>query len=187
MILILDNHDSFTFNLYHQVMGLGKQVVILQSDATDLEGIEKLKPEALILSAGPKTPMEAGITLEAIRHFQDTLPILGVCLGHQSLGMAAGAQVREARELIHGRAVPIRFESDSRLFAEVLAPFTAARYNSLVLDQAPQGYRITATDLNGDIMAMEHESLPLFGVQFHPESFMTKQGNRIVRNFLYGN
>ncbi|MDX2470223.1 MAG: gamma-glutamyl-gamma-aminobutyrate hydrolase family protein [SAR324 cluster bacterium] len=183
MILILDNHDSFTYNLIHQVEALGHETHLLQSDKATVAEIEKLNPKGIILSAGPKTPSQAGITLEVIEFFLGKKPILGVCLGFQALAVAAGVALVGAKELIHGRAVSLQI-SDCKLFKGVKKPLFAARYNSLVLGSEPPNYKVIAKDDLGQIMAIEHEEFPVFGVQFHLESFMTKQGQYIMRNFL---
>ena len=176
-------HDSFTYNLIHQVQALGFEATLLQSDVATLEQIEEISPKAIILSAGPKTPAAAGITLEVVAEYIGKLPMLGVCLGFQALGQHGGANLVEAKELIHGRAVSLKIE-DCRLFKGVKNPLFAARYNSLVLETTPQGFDVVATDDHGQIMAIEHQDYPVFGVQFHLESFMTKQGSSIMRNFL---
>ncbi len=183
MILILDNHDSFTYNLIHQVEGLGYKTELLQSDKTTVAEIEELNPKGIILSAGPKTPNDAGITLEVVDFFMKKKPMLGVCLGFQALAVAAGVGLNAASELIHGRAVSMQIAT-CQLFKGVNNPLFAARYNSLVLDAEPVGYKVVAKDELGQIMAIEHEEFPVFGVQFHLESFMTKQGQHIMRNFL---
>ena len=183
MILILDNHDSFTHNLIHQVEALGYKTILLQSDATRVEEIEALAPKGIVLSAGPKTPAEAGITLEVIEAFLGKIPILGVCLGFQALAVHGGVKLTTAKKLIHGRAVPMQIK-EGKLFEGIKNPLFAARYNSLVLESAPADYRVTAKDEDGQIMGIEHIEHPVFGVQFHLESFMTKQGQDIMRNFL---
>ncbi len=183
MILILDNHDSFTHNLIHQVEGLGYKAALLQSDQTSIAEVEALQPAGLILSAGPKTPTEAGITLDVVDYFIDKLPILGVCLGFQSLAVHGGCRLVGSKDLIHGRAANIKITA-AKLFDGVKEPFMAAKYNSLVIDGTPLGYNIIATDDEQQIMAIEHKKYPVFGVQFHIESFMTKQGQNIMRNFL---
>ncbi|PCI22626.1 MAG: anthranilate/aminodeoxychorismate synthase component II [SAR324 cluster bacterium] len=184
MILIIDNYDSFTYNLVQQIETLGEDVHVCLNDQCSLEQIERMAPEKIVLSPGPKTPREAGICLSVIHHFFESIPILGVCLGHQALGVAFGAEVCAAKTLSHGKTAQVT-PHQSRLFKNMTAPFAAARYNSLSLTEVPSSFIGTAWDENQDIMAIEHQSLPLFGVQFHPESFMTECGNQIMSNFLH--
>ncbi len=184
MILILDNYDSFSHNLLHAFEVLGQKVQLRQNNQIDLAGIEQLNPKAIVLSAGPGTPLQAGILLQAIARFLGKIPLLGVCLGHQALGLAAGAELARSKNPVHGLPVPLKIET-STLFQGLNNPFFAARYNSLVLTDCPAGYHVTAWSAEGEIMAMEHDQRFAFGVQFHPESFMTKQGPQILRNFLH--
>ena len=182
MILVIDNYDSFTYNLVQQIEGLGYKTAVWLNDQCDLEMIEALNPERIILSPGPKTPLDAGICMSLIEHFQDRLPILGVCLGHQAIGMVHGAELGPSNTPFHGSTVSLTLH-DSWLFDGLPKQIKVARYHSLALQNIPESFRITATDSTGEIMAIEHEQLPLFGVQFHPESFMTEQGDHLIQQF----
>ncbi|MFP1754034.1 aminodeoxychorismate synthase component II [Lonsdalea quercina] len=192
MLLIIDNYDSFTYNLYQYFCELGEEVVVKRNDELSLEEIECLSPQHLVISPGPCTPNEAGISLQAIRHFAGQLPILGVCLGHQALGQAFGAQVVRAREVMHGKTSLIRHR-DIGVFTGLAQPLTVTRYHSLIVDGAslPDCFEITAWTENSagtldEIMGIRHRSLPLEGVQFHPESILSQQGHKLLRNFLHG-
>ncbi|MFP1737433.1 aminodeoxychorismate synthase component II [Lonsdalea quercina] len=192
MLLIIDNYDSFTYNLYQYFCELGEEVVVKRNDELSLEAIECLSPQHLVISPGPCTPNEAGISLQAIRHFAGQLPILGVCLGHQALGQAFGAQVVRAREVMHGKTSLIRHR-DIGVFTGLAQPLTVTRYHSLIVDGAslPDCFEITAWTENSagtldEIMGIRHRSLPLEGVQFHPESILSQQGHKLLRNFLHG-
>ncbi|MFP1919943.1 aminodeoxychorismate synthase component II [Lonsdalea quercina] len=192
MLLIIDNYDSFTYNLYQYFCELGEEVVVKRNDELSLEAIERLSPQHLVISPGPCTPNEAGISLQAIRHFAGRLPILGVCLGHQALGQAFGAQVVRAREVMHGKTSLIRHR-DVGVFTGLAQPLTVTRYHSLIVDSAslPDCFEITAWTENSagtldEIMGIRHRSLPLEGVQFHPESILSQQGHELLRNFLHG-
>ncbi|MFP1916831.1 aminodeoxychorismate synthase component II [Lonsdalea quercina] len=191
MLLIIDNYDSFTYNLYQYFCELGEEVVVKRNDELSLEAIERLSPQHLVISPGPCTPNEAGISLQAIRHFAGQLPILGVCLGHQALGQAFGAQVMRAREVMHGKTSLIRHR-DVGVFTGLAQPLTVTRYHSLIVDSAslPDCFEITAWTENSagtldEIMGIRHRSLPLEGVQFHPESILSQQGHELLRNFLH--
>ncbi|MFP1744032.1 aminodeoxychorismate synthase component II [Lonsdalea quercina] len=191
MLLIIDNYDSFTYNLYQYFCELGEEVVVKRNDELSLEAIERLSPQHLVISPGPCTPNEAGISLQAIRHFAGRLPILGVCLGHQALGQAFGAQVVRAREVMHGKTSLIRHR-DVGVFTGLAQPLTVTRYHSLIVDSAslPDCFEITAWTENSagtldEIMGIRHRSLPLEGVQFHPESILSQQGHELLRNFLH--
>ncbi len=183
MILLLDNYDSFTHNLFQLIESLGYRVEIRSNNKITLEGIKRLNPEKIVISPGPGTPDHTGVCRLAIRSFYKTLPILGVCLGHQCIGSAFGADIIPASQLIHGQAIDI-YHHASKLFKDLPSPFSAARYHSLVIDHVPPEFVRTAWDDHGDIMAIEHTDYPLFGVQFHPESFMTLDGERIMQRFL---
>ncbi len=189
MLLIIDNYDSFTYNLYQYFCELGAQVVVKRNDELTLREIEQLAPERLVISPGPCTPDEAGISLAAIRHFADKLPILGVCLGHQAMGQAFGARVVRARQVMHGKTSAIA-HSDTGVFAGLALPLTVTRYHSLIIDSAslPDCFEITAwSEHEGkrdEIMGIRHRALPLEGVQFHPESILSQQGHQILDNFL---
>lgn len=182
MILVIDNYDSFTYNLVQQIEGLGFRTTVWLNDQCDVSRIEALKPERIILSPGPKTPNQAGVCLEVIDAYHNRCPILGVCLGHQALGMAYGASLGPSQDPFHGSRVTIETEP-SVLFQNLPRQIKVARYHSLALQNPPDGFNVTAWDEHDEIMAIEHKELPLFGVQFHPESFMTQNGNEIVRQF----
>lgn len=184
MILLIDNYDSFTYNLYQQVERLGGDVQVIMNDELSLDQIKQLSPEKIILSPGPRTPADSGICISLIQNFHKTTPILGICLGHQCLATAFGQKVVPAKQLLFGKTSPVTC-SRSRILAGLPSSFEAARYHSLVIDQAPVDFMVTSSDSSGDIMAMEHRSLPLFGIQFHPESFlMQDMGDIIIQNFL---
>ncbi|CAM3771072.1 aminodeoxychorismate synthase component II [Xenorhabdus thuongxuanensis] len=189
MLLIIDNYDSFTFNLYQYFCELGAEVLVKRNDEIQLEDIENLAPTHLVISPGPCTPNEAGISLEAISHFAGKLPILGVCLGHQAIGQAFGASVVKAREVMHGKTSLIH-HSQQGVFKGLDRPLTVTRYHSLVIaaETLPASFEVTAwSQRNGDvdeIMGIRHRTLPLEGVQFHPESILSEQGHELLNNFL---
>jgi anthranilate synthase component 2 len=185
MILVIDNYDSFTFNLVHYLQQLGPHVEVVRNDALSVGQALDLKPEAVLLSPGPCTPNEAGICLDLIAAAADTgLPLFGVCLGHQALGQAFQGRVVRAPSLMHGKTSPIFHEGKS-VFAGLPSPFTATRYHSLIVDgmSLPPVLEVTA-ETDGLIMGLRHRELPLHGVQFHPESIATEHGHRILANFL---
>lgn len=189
MLLIIDNYDSFTYNLYQYFCELGAEVVVVRNDEIDIAAIEALAPTHLVISPGPCTPNEAGISLQAIEYFAGKLPILGVCLGHQSLAQVFGGDVVRARQVMHGKTSPI-WHTDIGVFKGLNNPLTVTRYHSLVVKTAtlPDCFEITAwTELNGEfdeIMGLRHKSLDVEGVQFHPESILTEQGHALLANFL---
>jgi len=190
MLLMIDNYDSFTYNLVQYLGELGVEVRVFRNDKIDLRGIEDLNPERIVISPGPCTPNEAGISLSVIEHFQGRLPILGVCLGHQAIGQAFGGKVVHAREVMHGKTSEI-YHNNSDVFRGLENPFTATRYHSLVVerDSFPEALEITAwsqTPEGGfdEIMGLRHKDLPVYGVQFHPESILTTSGHDLLRNFL---
>lgn len=185
MILVIDNYDSFTYNLVQYLGELGEQVEVYRNDEIDIEGIEKLQPDHLLLSPGPCTPNEAGITLDVIAHFKGKIPIFGVCLGHQAIGQAFGGKVVRAQRLMHGKTSPIYHEGQS-VFEELPSPFTATRYHSLLVEREslPECLEITASTEEGEIMGLRHREHPIEGVQFHPESIITDHGHQMLRNFL---
>ena len=184
VILLIDNYDSFTYNLYQQVSKLGGDVQVIKNDELTLEQILKLKPDKIIISPGPKTPADSGICIPVIKTFYKTKPILGICLGHQCLATAFGRQIIPASQLVFGKTTPVT-QSDSRILSRLPVTFNVARYHSLVINDAPEGFVITSRDSFGDIMSIEHQSLPLFGLQFHPESFlMAPVGDQIISRFL---
>lgn len=185
MILVIDNYDSFTYNLVQYLGELGEEVQVCRNDEIDIAGIERLQPDHLLLSPGPCTPNEAGITLQVIEHFADRIPILGVCLGHQAIGQAFGGEVVRAERLMHGKTSPIIHQGGS-IFAGLPNPFTATRYHSLIVDRAslPACLAITAETAEGEIMGLQHKEYPIVGVQFHPESIISEHGHQMLRNFL---
>jgi anthranilate synthase component 2 len=185
MILVIDNYDSFTFNLVHYLQQLGPEVEVVRNDALSVGAALDLKPDAVLLSPGPCTPNEAGICLDLIAAAADTrLPLFGVCLGHQALGQAFQGRVVRAPSLMHGKTSPI-FHQGRSVFAGLPSPFTATRYHSLIVDRdsLPPVLEVTA-ETDGLIMGLQHRELPLHGVQFHPESIATEHGHRILANFL---
>jgi para-aminobenzoate synthetase component 2 len=189
MLLLIDNYDSFTYNLYQYFCELGAEVLVKRNDELQLADIERLAPQRLVISPGPCTPNEAGISLAAIQHFAGKLPILGVCLGHQALGQAFGAKVVRAREVMHGKTSAIR-HLDSGVFRRLNNPLTVTRYHSLVLEAVtlPDCFEVTAWSerdgVRDEIMGIRHRQLALEGVQFHPESILSEQGHQLLDNFL---
>ena len=189
-ILVLDNYDSFTYNLVHYLEELGEKVCVYRNDKLSLQEIEDLEPARIVISPGPCTPNEAGISLDVVSHFKASLPILGVCLGHQSIGQAFGGKVVKAGEVMHGKTSEI-IHSNSDIFEGIDIPFTATRYHSLVLekDSLPDCFEVTAWTENPDggvdeIMGLRHRDYRLYGVQFHPESILTSTGHQLLQNFL---
>ncbi len=183
MILLIDNYDSFTYNLYQLIAGLGHDVIVAKHDEIIVDQINQLGPSHIIISPGPKTPHESGISMDVIREFYKTIPILGVCLGHQCIGEVFGVNTITARMIVHGKADTIHHNGKG-LFQGVPEPFQAARYHSLMIDSVPEGFNRTAWSNDETIMAIQHKTYQLYGVQFHPESFMTENGELIMRNFL---
>ncbi|MEO8881661.1 MAG: aminodeoxychorismate/anthranilate synthase component II [Gemmatimonadaceae bacterium] len=187
MILLLDNYDSFVYNLSRYVRELGEHPVVVRNDAISIDEIRELAPTHIIVSPGPCSPAEAGISVSVIRELGPTVPILGVCLGHQAIGTAYGAEVVRARKPMHGKTSRIHHDG-SDLFAGVPSPFVATRYHSLVIapDSLPPTLRVTATSEDGEIMAVAHRTDPVVGVQFHPESALTEHGYWLIDHFLHG-
>lgn len=189
MLLLIDNYDSFTYNLYQYFCDLGAEVVVKRNDEIGLKEIEKMMPSHLVISPGPCTPDEAGISLEAIQRFAGEIPILGVCLGHQAIGQAFGASVIRAREVMHGKNSLIHHNQQG-VFKGLNRPLSVTRYHSLVIDATtlPVPFEVTAWsqhDGNVDeIMGIRHRTLPIEGVQFHPESILSEQGHELLNNFL---
>ena len=185
MILLIDNYDSFTHNLYQQIAAVHKDVKIVRNDCITVEEIAKLQPKAIVLSPGPGRPEDAGICLNIIQAFAPTIPILGVCLGHQAIGLCFGGQVVSAPQLLHGKKSLI-FHRRQGIFKGVSLPCVAGRYHSLVVDKnsLPEVLSIEAEDGNEVVMAIKHKEFPCFGVQFHPESILTSHGELMIRNFL---
>lgn len=185
MLLMIDNYDSFTYNLVQYLRELGEEVVVYRNDQITVAEIEKLKPERMVISPGPCTPNEAGISVSAIKHFAGRLPILGVCLGHQSIGQAYDGRIVRAERLMHGKTSPV-FHDGRELFAGLPDPFDATRYHSLLVERAsmPDCLEVTAWTAEEEIMGLRHRDLPVWGVQFHPESILTVNGMAMLRNFL---
>ena len=190
MLLMIDNYDSFTYNLVQYFGELGADVHVYRNDEIDIATIESLKPEHLVISPGPCTPNEAGISVEAIKHFSGKVPILGVCLGHQSIGQAFGAKIVHAREVMHGKTSPI-YHADTGIFTGLTNPYQATRYHSLVIEKEtlPDCLEITAWTQTPDgemdeIMGVRHRTLNVQGVQYHPESILTAHGHDLLKNFL---
>lgn len=185
MLLILDNYDSFTYNLVQYFGELGAEMKIFRNDKITVEDVKRLAPERICISPGPCTPNEAGISLEVIREMGANTPILGVCLGHQSIGQVYGGDVVLADRLMHGKTSPIHHEGRS-VFAGMPEPFQATRYHSLIVkrETLPEDLQITAWTDEGEIMGLMHKEHPVHGVQFHPESILTEQGKKLLENFL---
>jgi anthranilate synthase component 2 len=185
MILLIDNYDSFTHNLYQLIASLYREVKVVRNDAITLNEIRALNPQAIILSPGPGRPEDAGICLDVIRAFAPTIPILGVCLGHQAIGLAFGGQVVSAAQILHGKKSSV-FHNRRGVFKGCSLPLNVARYHSLVVDKKtlPSCLCIEAEDASEVVMALRHREYPCFGVQFHPESILTAQGEQMMRNFL---
>ena len=190
MILMIDNYDSFTYNLVQYLGELGAEVAVYRNDQISVQQVAALKPTHIVLSPGPCTPNEAGICLELIAKLQGQFPILGVCLGHQSIGQAFGGTVKRAREVMHGKTSQIHHKSVG-VFSKLPTPYTATRYHSLIVDKAdlPDCFEVTAWTQHVDgkrdeIMGLRHKTLPIEGVQFHPESILTEHGHALLKNFL---
>lgn len=191
-VLMIDNYDSFTYNIVQYLQELGAEVLVHRNDQITLEQIEEIAPDRLVISPGPCTPNEAGISMSAIKHFAGKLPILGVCLGHQSMGQVFGGKVVRARQVMHGKTSPIYHEGKG-VFTGLPSPFTATRYHSLVVEKEslPDCFEITAWTQRDDgsmdeIMGLRHKTLDVEGVQFHPESILTEHGHAMLKNFLEG-
>jgi anthranilate synthase/aminodeoxychorismate synthase-like glutamine amidotransferase len=185
MLLVIDNYDSFTYNLVQYLGELGQQVRVVRNNEVSVDDVARMFPEYIVISPGPCTPNEAGISLDMIHRLAGKIPILGVCLGHQAIGQAFGGKVIRAQEVVHGRTSRV-FHDDKGLFAGLPNPFEATRYHSLVVERSslPDCLEITAKTWDEEIMGLRHKSLPVEGVQFHPESFLTKVGKDLLRNFL---
>lgn len=185
MILVIDNYDSFTFNLVQYLGELGAEVRVFRNDKITIPEIEALRPERILVSPGPCSPSEAGISCDVISHFGSKLPLFGVCLGHQALGQVYGGRVVRANRLMHGKTSPILHHGTS-LLKGMPNPFEAVRYHSLLVERSslPACLEITAETAEGEIMGLQHREFPVHGVQFHPESILTQDGKRILQNFL---
>lgn len=185
MIVLIDNYDSFTFNLVHYLGGLGADVVVHRNDKITVDAVMAMEPEAIVLSPGPCTPNEAGICLDLIKRASAAIPMLGVCLGHQAMGQAFGGKVIRAPQMMHGKLSEIRHDATG-VFRGINGSFQATRYHSLIVERSslPAGLRVNADTADGLIMGMAHEKLPLHGVQFHPESIASEHGHLMFENFL---
>jgi anthranilate synthase/aminodeoxychorismate synthase-like glutamine amidotransferase len=185
VLLMIDNYDSFTYNLFQYLSELGQEVKVFRNDQITIGEIESLAPERIVISPGPSTPLQAGISNEVILHFGSRLPILGVCLGHECIGYAYGGHIWQAKQIMHGKASPI-LHNDRGVFKGLPNPFSAIRYHSLVVrkETLPDCLEITAWTEDGTIMGLKHKEYAVEGVQFHPESFMTQNGKDLLSNFL---
>lgn len=208
MIILIDNYDSFTYNLYQQLESLKEKVLVYKNDKITIEQIKKLNPSKIVISPGPGRPEESGISTRVVQNFYTKIPILGVCLGHQCIGQFFGSKIIHAKKIVHGKTSNI-YHTETELFKKVKNPFKAARYHSLAIDKLPKNFKLLAwtsdertararNETNNlalpvgsrselyekEIMSIKHESFPLFGVQFHPESFLTEEGSKIMKNFL---
>ncbi|MEM7008674.1 MAG: aminodeoxychorismate/anthranilate synthase component II [Thermodesulfobacteriota bacterium] len=185
MILMIDNYDSFTYNLVHYLAELGEEVVVYRNDKIELEDIGKLNPDIMVVSPGPCTPKEAGISVDAIKEFAGRLPILGVCLGHQSVAHAYGAEIIRADRLLHGKTSEIHHDGKG-VYKNIPDPFEATRYHSLIVNKKtlPDVFEVSAWTDEGEIMGIRHKEHLIEGVQFHPESILTKHGKDLLKNFI---
>ena len=185
MLLVIDNYDSFTYNLVQYFGELGEDVQVFRNDDITLEGVERLNPARIVVSPGPCTPNEAGISVAAIKHFAGKVPILGVCLGHQSIGQAFGGKIVHAKQLMHGKTSAIHHK-DHGVFSGLPQDFSATRYHSLVIEREslPDCLEVTAWTDDGENMGVRHKTLDVEGVQFHPESILTEHGHALLKNFL---
>lgn len=185
MLLMIDNYDSFTYNLVQYLSELGEEVVVYRNDEITLDTILKLKPDRIVISPGPCTPNEAGISLSVIKKFSEDIPVLGVCLGHQSIGQAFGGHIVHAKQLMHGKTSPI-FHKNVGIFRNLPNPFIATRYHSLVIERStlPDCLEVTAWTEDDEIMGVRHKTLAIEGIQFHPESILSEHGHQMLENFL---
>ena len=186
MIVLIDNYDSFTYNLVQYIGAVEPDIRVIRNDACTPEEIETMKPDAIVISPGPGKPSEAGICIEAIQYFKDKVPILGVCLGHQAICEAFGGTVSYAKELMHGKSSVAQILEESPLFKNLGTEMQVARYHSLaaIRDTLPEELKVTAVTDDGEIMAVEHRDYPVYGLQFHPESVLTPKGMTLIENFL---
>ena len=186
MILVIDNYDSFTYNVVQELGELGAELVVYRNDRITVDRIRALQPDRIVISPGPGFPCDAGISLELIRQLGAEIPLLGICLGHQAIGEAYGGRVVHAPELMHGKTSMIYHHGDHPVFADVPNPFEATRYHSLIVEEAtlPESLVVTARARSGEIMGLRHRHHPVIGLQFHPESILTRYGMKILENFL---
>lgn len=186
MIIVIDNYDSFTYNLVQYLGELGQEIKVFRNDQVTLEEIRELKPDHIVISPGPGTPNDGGISLDVLREFGPSTPIFGVCLGHQCIGQAYGGKITRAPRLMHGKVSSVYHNSDG-IFSGVPSPFNATRYHSLIVEEPiPDDLEVTAFTSQGEVMGVRHKTYPTVGVQFHPESILTEHGKRILQNFLDG-
>lgn len=185
MILVIDNYDSFTYNLVQYLGEIGEELEVYRNDRIDINQIEQMAPDAILISPGPCTPNEAGISLSLIEHFKASIPILGVCLGHQSIAQAFGGNVVRASKLMHGKTSEI-YHDGKTIFQGLPSPYTATRYHSLIVEREtlPDCLEISAETEDGEIMGLRHKRYPIEGVQFHPESIITEHGHQLLKNFI---
>ena len=185
MVLVIDNYDSFVYNLVQYIGELGENVKVFRNDKISLSQVEELKPGKIVISPGPGRPENAGICNEIIKKFMDKIPILGVCLGHQCIGYSLGAKIVSAKKLMHGK-ISLIYHNGKGIYQGLKNPFEATRYHSLIIkkENFPNSLKVTAWTKKGEIMGIEHRDFPLFGVQFHPESILTKEGKELLKNFL---
>ncbi|MBP5305553.1 MAG: aminodeoxychorismate/anthranilate synthase component II [Lachnospiraceae bacterium] len=186
MILLIDNYDSFSYNLYQYIGEIDSDIKVIRNDELSVEEIEKLSPERIILSPGPGRPEDAGVIVDVVRELGSRIPILGVCLGHQAICAAYGATITYAKELMHGKQSDTEVDTDSLIFRDCPKEMPVARYHSLAADETtmPDELKVTAKTKDGEIMAVQHAKYPVYGVQFHPESIMTPYGKQILKNFI---
>jgi anthranilate synthase/aminodeoxychorismate synthase-like glutamine amidotransferase len=184
-IVVIDNYDSFTYNLVQYLGELGEHPAVIRNDAATVDEVAEMKPDAIVISPGPGTPDDAGISNDVIRKLAESIPILGVCLGHQCIGAVYGARIVQAPAILHGKTSEISHD-DSPIFKGIPSPLIATRYHSLVIDSksVPKDLIVTAQTEDGTIMAVQHKDLPVYGVQFHPESILTQYGHEMLKNFL---
>ncbi|MCP1121911.1 aminodeoxychorismate/anthranilate synthase component II [Bacillus sp. 3103sda1] len=185
MILMIDNYDSFTFNLVQFLGELGQELIVKRNDEITIDDIEQMQPDFLMISPGPCSPNEAGVSMDVIRHFAGEIPIFGVCLGHQSIAQVFGGDVVRADRLMHGKT-SLMHHNEKTIFTDIPNPFTATRYHSLIVkkETLPECLEVTSWTEEGEIMALRHKTLPIEGVQFHPESIMTSHGKELLQNFI---
>lgn len=187
MILLIDNYDSFTYNLYQQVENFGVHTKVFKNDQITIPQIQKLNPSKIIISPGPGRPKDSGISMKVIKNFYKKIPILGVCLGQECIGELFGAKIVHAKKIMHGKTSKIYHTTENstkNLFNKMKNPFVAARYHSLIINKVPKDFILTAWTFDNEIMAIQHKKFPLYSVQFHPESFLTDEGDKLMKNFL---
>ncbi len=183
-VVIIDNYDSFTYNLYQQIEKLGIKTEIFKNDKISIKKLKELNPYKIIISPGPKRPENSGISIKVVQNFYTKIPILGVCLGHQCIGQIFSSKIIHSKKILHGKTSKI-YHNNNILFKNMKNPFTGARYHSLIINKVPKEFELTAWTKEKEIMGIKHKKYPLYGIQFHPESFLTKEGDKIMKNFLY--